>query len=84
VALRPKTKSGNDLAMQGYIDQVRKFADAKVVSVLEQFIKLHRNPINHPQAVLTDEEAIALVGIVVSSIAAMVNDVKTKGYPSLV
>ncbi|HKB65374.1 MAG TPA: hypothetical protein VKC61_05920 [Pyrinomonadaceae bacterium] len=82
-APRPKTPSGNDFAMQGYIDQVRKWADSKVVSALEQFTKLHRNPINHPEAVLTDDEAITLVGISVSCITGMVNDVKAKGHASL-
>jgi hypothetical protein len=82
-APRPKHPSGNDFSMYGYIDQVRQWADPKVISVLEQFTKLHRNPINHPEAVLTDEEAQALVGITVSAIAGMVNDVKSKGYSSL-
>ena len=82
-APRPKTKSGNDLAMQDYIDQVRGWADARVVSSLEQFTRLHRNPINHPDAVLTDDEAISLVGIAVSCIAGMVNDVTSKGHSNL-
>jgi hypothetical protein len=82
-AARPTTKSGNDVAMVGYINQVRQWAEPKVISTLEQFTNLHRNPINHPEAVLSDEEALTLVGITVSAIAGMVTDVKTKGHPSL-
>ncbi len=82
-APRPKLPNGNDVAMFGYIDQVRGWAEAKVVSVLEQFTRLHRNPISHPGAVLEEEEALTLVGITVSTITAMVNDAKSKGHSSL-
>jgi len=82
-AARPKTKSGKNVAMVGYIDKVQAWADPKVVSTLRQFTELHRNPINHPDAVLDDEEATTLVGIVVSAITAMVNDVKAKGHATL-
>ena len=64
--------------MVGYIDKVQAWADPKVVSTLRQFTELHRNPISHPEAVLEDEEATTLVGIVVSAITAMVNDVRAK------
>lgn len=69
--------------MRGYIDKVRAWADPKVVSALEQFTALHRNPINHSDVVLTDDEALALVGITVSAIGGMVGDVKSKGHTSL-
>jgi hypothetical protein len=82
-AARPTTKSGKDVAMVGYIDKVQAWADPKVVSTLRQFTELHRNPISHPEAVLDDEEATTLVGIVVSAITAMVNDVKAKGHATL-
>jgi hypothetical protein len=82
-AARPKTKSGNDVAMQGYINAVRSWADPKVVSVLEQFAGLHRNPISHPEAILEEEEALTLVGISVSAVTSMVNDAKSKKGLSL-
>jgi len=80
---RPKTKSGKDCPMVRYIDEVQGWADPKVIATLRQFADLHRNPINHPEAVLTDDEAITLVGITVSCITGMVNDVKSKGHSNL-
>jgi hypothetical protein len=81
-APRPKTNSGKDIPMKGYIDRVRAWADPKIVSVLEQFTDLHRNPVSHPGEVLKEEAALTLVGISVSAVASMVNDAKDKkGMP---
>lgn len=52
--------------------------DSKVVAVLEQLTSLHRNPLMHPQDVLTMVEAIILIGMVVSAIAAMVDGIQKK------
>lgn len=82
-APRPRLPNGNDVAMFGYIDQVRGRADPKVISVLEQFTRLHRNPVSHPGEVLGEEAALTLVGITVSAITSMVNDAKSKGHASL-
>lgn len=45
--------------------------DEKVCSSLDQFRDLHRNPLMHPEAVLTVDDAITLLGIAQSAIVAM-------------
>jgi hypothetical protein len=45
--------------------------DPKILSSLEQIAKLHRNPLIHPEDVLTVTEAMALIGIVRSAVSAM-------------
>jgi hypothetical protein len=45
--------------------------DPKVLAALKQMTDLHRNPLIHPEAVLTTEEALAILGIVRSAAAAM-------------
>ncbi len=52
----------------------RSDADPKILAVLEQVRLLHRNPMIHPEEVLTLEEATILLGIAHSAIAAMVMD----------
>jgi len=47
------------------------FGDPKVIGVLKQIKDLHRNALIHPEETLTVEEAINLLGIVRSAIAAM-------------
>lgn len=46
--------------------------DSKVIAALAQLNELHRNPTIHPEDHLTLEEAIALIGMASSAIAAMV------------
>lgn len=48
-----------------------KFGEAKVWESLRQMAKLHRNPLIHPEVILTVEEAIGIIGIARSVIAAM-------------
>lgn len=48
-----------------------KLGDRKIWESLKQIAKLHRNPIIHPEAVLTVEEAIETLGIARSIIGAM-------------
>jgi hypothetical protein len=48
-----------------------KFGDAKVVESLKQLAKLHRNPIAHPEIILSVEEAIDTVCIARSVVGAM-------------
>jgi hypothetical protein len=79
-APRPTTGSGNPAPMREFINRVRSWADPKVISVLEQITSLHRNPLNHPDDVLGDEEAIVITGIVVSAISGMVLDAQSKGH----
>lgn len=47
-------------------------ADEKVISVLDHLRSLHRNPLMHPEDVLTDDEALTLFGIVQGAIVAVV------------
>jgi hypothetical protein len=56
-----------------YINAMRqsKCGDEKVLAALDQLSKLHRNPLSHPDAALTLEEAISTVGIARSAVAAM-------------
>jgi hypothetical protein len=56
-----------------YINAMRqaKKGDEKVLGVLDHLSKLHRNPLMHPDAVLTPDEAIAIVGMAHSAITAM-------------
>ena len=48
-----------------------KKGDEKIVTALKQMTDLHRNPIIHPEVILTTEEAIATLGIARSAITAM-------------
>jgi hypothetical protein len=80
---RPKFSNGNDAAMGTYITEVEKEgADAKVVATLRQIKDLHRNPLMHPADVLSEPEAIVLLGVVTSGIMAMVEEMKRKGLSS--
>jgi hypothetical protein len=56
-----------------YINAMRqaKCGDEKVLGVLAQLSKLHRNPLAHPDAALTLDEAISIVGMAHSAITAM-------------
>ena len=45
--------------------------DEIILSTLEQMAKLHRNPLIHPEAVLTMDEAISTIGIARSAVTAM-------------
>ena len=45
--------------------------DPKVLAALKQMTDLHRNPIAHPEAILTTEEAISILGVARSAIGAM-------------
>lgn len=49
----------------------RGYGDAKIIESLKQMAKLHRNPLIHPEAILTVEEAIDILGISRSVIGAM-------------
>jgi hypothetical protein len=46
-------------------------ADPKILASLDQMTKLHRNPLIHPEVALTDEEAIAIIGVARSAVGAM-------------
>ncbi|WP_298223160.1 hypothetical protein [Acidocella sp.] len=56
-----------------YINALRqaKVGDEKILSVLKQMSDLHRNPLIHPEAVLTMDEAVAIIGIAQSAVTSM-------------
>lgn len=49
-------------------------ANPKVIAALIQLKDLHRNPISHPEALITPDEAIRIYGVVRSAVAAMLAD----------
>lgn len=56
-----------------YVQAMRqaKCGDEKVLAVIEQLAKLHRNPIAHPEAILTIDEAISMLGLARSAVTFM-------------
>jgi hypothetical protein len=60
-----------------YINAMRqaKHGDEKVLGVLDHLNKLHRNPLMHPDAALTLNEAISIVGIAHSAVTAMLQKI---------
>lgn len=56
-----------------YIEAMKKSgaADGKILSALKQMVDLHRNPLIHPEAVLTIEEAMSVIGLARSVVQAM-------------
>jgi hypothetical protein len=67
-APRPKLQTIGNFATEM---EKSKFGDQKVVESLKQLAKLHRNPLIHPEAVLTVEESIETLGIARSVVGAM-------------
>jgi hypothetical protein len=53
-------------------------ADEKVVATLDQIRDLHRNPTLHPEVFLTQDEALALLGVAQSVILGIVADIKRR------
>lgn len=67
-----------------YIKLARdKGGDEKVCSSLDQFRDLHRNPLIHPEAILTIEEAQTLLGIGQSAIVSIVIEMDKRNGPGL-
>jgi len=67
---RPQPKVRNIAVYVNAMHQ-RKCGDRKILSVLDQMSKLHRNPLIHPDVALTVDEAISIVGMAHSAINAM-------------
>lgn len=69
---RPKSRN-----IGSYIEAMKKLkvGDAKVLAAVDQMRNLHRNPLFHPEDSLTVDEAINLMGIVQSAIAAMLREI---------
>lgn len=55
--------------------------EKKVISTLRQIKDLHRNSLFHPEDVLTVDEAIRLLGIVVSAVGAMLDRLPVPNAP---
>lgn len=73
VVVKAKPRSRN---WGKYIEALRNHnADPKVVAVLDQLREMHRNPIMHPEVVLTSDEATTLLGMAQSAIVAMAMDI---------
>jgi hypothetical protein len=62
-----------------YIHAMRKAqrGDEKILSTIKQIADLHRNPLSHPDAILTTDEAIATAGIVRSAVTLMLSVLST-------
>jgi hypothetical protein len=48
-----------------------QFGEKRIVEAIKQMTKLHRNPLIHPEVILTSEEAIGIIGMARSVIGAM-------------
>lgn len=63
-----------------------KFGDIKIIEAIKQLAKLHRNPLAHPDVILTNDEAIAAIGMarsVITHMLAVLPEVPpTTGAPS--
>lgn len=55
--------------------QKNSYGDCKVWETLQQIGKLHRNPLIHPEVMLTVEEAIGILGISCSVISMMLSTI---------
>lgn len=64
----------------------QKAGDDKVLSVVAQLSSLHRNPLIHPDVILTMDEAIAILGMARSAITHMISQLPdqppTTGAPT--
>lgn len=60
-----------------YIKNLRgSKADPKTLAVLDQVREHHRNPIMHPEIVLSDDEVLGLLGVAQSAIMAMIREMQ--------
>lgn len=50
---------------------------AEICGCLDQFRDLHRNPLMHPEAILSNDQAMSLLGMAQSSITAMTMEIAT-------
>ena len=74
VSKKPKTRNWGK-----YVEDLKKKgADKKVVGLIDQIREMHRNPIMHPEVVLSMDEATTLLGIAQSAIVAIANDLQKR------
>ena len=67
-AARPSLETLGSFAIEM---EKRNFGDKKVTESIKQMARLHRNPLIHPEVILSVEEAIDTMGIARSVIGAM-------------
>lgn len=69
---RPQPKVRN---ISVYVNSMRQLrcGDEKILSVVEQISKLHRNPLIHPEAIITIDEALSILGMARSAVTAMLS-----------
>jgi hypothetical protein len=63
-----------------YLDALLKLSgvDTKLEAVLRQIKKLHRDPVAHPEVILSQQEVTSLIGIVQSAISRIVELTRPK------
>lgn len=67
-AKRPKPDTLGSIAASL---EAKKVGDEKIIESLRQITRLHRNPLIHPEVILSIDEAIGLIGIARSVVGAM-------------
>jgi hypothetical protein len=72
----PKVKARNWGAYISVLE--KKGADKKVTTFLDHLREQYRNPILHPEEMLTPEEATVLLGASISAILLMMGEIKGK------
>lgn len=79
---RPKPETLGKFASEMYQGN---FGDTKIVEAIKQLAALHRNPLAHPDVVLTNDEATAAIGMagsVITHMLAVLPDIlPTTGAP---
>jgi hypothetical protein len=66
----PQPKVRNIMVYVNAMRQQKK-GDEKILAVIEQMSKLHRNPLIHPEVALTPDEAISILGMAQSAVTTM-------------
>lgn len=79
---KPQPKNRNLGACLGRMKEL-KVGSPKVLAVLEQIKDLHRNPLMHPEEILSLDDAIGLFGIVQSAITAMLKEIPEPPLPGI-
>lgn len=61
--------------------KTKAFGDEAVVESIKQMARLHRNPVIHPETVLSVEEAIGILGIARSAVGSMLGALPNLPFP---
>jgi hypothetical protein len=73
---QPQPKARN-IAVYVNAMRQRKCGDERILSVISQLSSLHRNPLIHPEVVLTADEALAILGMAHSAVTVMLTALPT-------